>query len=343
MQVALKNSPYSYPFGSLKPLRYSGGNEYRFGFIGAENANEISEEGNAQEHLFRSYDTRLGRYKSVDPLSKQFAALSPYQYAGNSPIAAFDLEGLEPATANPNTGTLILILQGYGVDPKNGKTQAQYDPANGGLDMTGLGKIAQAAKGRTDIQVVTYSSSSTENTKNDVKITIQAFKTANSGSKVIIVGHSGGGDNAVELAKDNPSLQIDLLILIDTQDPKPYGIDDNNITSNVKNVINYYQTTEAVGGERIDILNNATNGANILSPGSNHRSIDNDQVGNIAKDINNFISGKDAVGLAKSRTQKTYNPASSGSPNVFGNPDQGSLMKGAGTIKGSVNPASSRD
>ncbi len=37
------------------------------------------------------------RFLSVDPIEKQFPELSPYQYAGNTPIWAKDLDGKEPA------------------------------------------------------------------------------------------------------------------------------------------------------------------------------------------------------------------------------------------------------
>lgn len=51
-----------------------------------------------------------------------------------------------------------------------------------------------------------------------------------------------------------------------------------------------------------------TNGVNILSPGSNHRSIDNDQVSNIVSNINNQIKGNNAVKSASSIKQKVNNP-----------------------------------
>ncbi|MBK8406102.1 MAG: hypothetical protein IPL25_19140 [Saprospiraceae bacterium] len=73
--------------------RYSG--HYRYGFIGAENDNEIASDGNTQDHLFRSYDPRLGRYKSPDPLARDYPWNSPYAYAENRVIDGFDLEGLE--------------------------------------------------------------------------------------------------------------------------------------------------------------------------------------------------------------------------------------------------------
>lgn len=62
-----------YPFGMLQPERHWSTEEYRYGFIGQENDNEISGTGNAQDHKFRSYDTRLGRYKSLDPLAKKLS------------------------------------------------------------------------------------------------------------------------------------------------------------------------------------------------------------------------------------------------------------------------------
>jgi len=45
------------------------------------------------------YDNRVGRFLSVDPLTKQYPWLSPYQYAENSPIANIDIDGLEKSYA----------------------------------------------------------------------------------------------------------------------------------------------------------------------------------------------------------------------------------------------------
>ena len=43
----------------------------------------------------RIYDPRLGRFLSVDPIGKKFPFYTPYQFAGNKPIIAIDLDGLE--------------------------------------------------------------------------------------------------------------------------------------------------------------------------------------------------------------------------------------------------------
>ena len=91
-----------YPFGSLEPGRTyaatSAGN-YRYGFNGKENDNEVKGLGDQQDYGMRIYDPRVGRFLSVDPLTKAFSMLTPYQFASNSPIANIDLDGKEAANA----------------------------------------------------------------------------------------------------------------------------------------------------------------------------------------------------------------------------------------------------
>lgn len=52
-------------------------------------------EGSQQDYGMRIYDPRLGRFLSVDPLTKSYPSLSPYPYAMNRPIDGIDLDGLE--------------------------------------------------------------------------------------------------------------------------------------------------------------------------------------------------------------------------------------------------------
>ena len=302
-----------YSFGSLMPGRkYSQANiKYRYGFNGKENDNEAKGEGNQIDYGERVYDPRLGRFLSVDPLQKQFPALSSYQYSGNNPIATVDLDGLEPAAINPGTESLVLILQGVGNDPPDGATQANNAAKTypGLAPDEALGSIQSSGP---KLQVVVYASSRGENTKNDVLETIKKFKSINPNGKVILVGHSQGADNIIELAKENKDVQLDLIITLDIKDASGKGIfsiDDDNVPSNVKNAINYYQKGEVIGGEKNEIDNKEkTNGTNVLSPGSNHRSIDNDLQPYIIQDINNFLKGKDPVKEAKERKLPTFVP-----------------------------------
>ncbi len=68
---------------------------YRFGFNGKEQDNEVSGSGNSYDYGFRIYNPRLGKFLSLDPLFKSYPWYTPYQFAGNIPIASMDLDGLE--------------------------------------------------------------------------------------------------------------------------------------------------------------------------------------------------------------------------------------------------------
>ncbi len=88
-----------YPFGMTMPERSyeaAGINGHRYGYNGKENDNEVKGEGNQQDYGFRIYDPRVARFLSVDPLAPDYPWYTPYQFAGNTPIQAIDLDGLEP-------------------------------------------------------------------------------------------------------------------------------------------------------------------------------------------------------------------------------------------------------
>jgi len=51
------------------------------------------------EYGFRNFDPQIGRFTELDPLTDNFTVLTPYQYAGNEPIANIDLDGLEPVSS----------------------------------------------------------------------------------------------------------------------------------------------------------------------------------------------------------------------------------------------------
>lgn len=84
-----------YPFGMVMPNRSVDTDEYRYGFNGKENDNEVKGTGNQQDYGFRVYDARIAKFLSVDPLTKDYPWYTPYQFAGNKPIWASDLDGRE--------------------------------------------------------------------------------------------------------------------------------------------------------------------------------------------------------------------------------------------------------
>lgn len=88
-----------FPFGMIQNGRNynkSGAGDYKFGFNGKENDDQIVGEGNEQDYGMRIYDPRVAKFFSADPLTSQFPQWTPYQFAGNSPIWAVDLDGCEP-------------------------------------------------------------------------------------------------------------------------------------------------------------------------------------------------------------------------------------------------------
>ncbi|MBL7936168.1 MAG: hypothetical protein JNM51_10230 [Bacteroidia bacterium] len=92
----LKFRKHHYSFGSPMPGRQLTSSAYRYGFNGKENDNEVVGTGQGtQDYGMRIYNPALGRFLSVDPLTKKFAWWTPYQFAGNSCISGIDLDGLE--------------------------------------------------------------------------------------------------------------------------------------------------------------------------------------------------------------------------------------------------------
>ncbi len=100
--------------------KYSAGTGYRYGFNGKENDNEVKGEGNQQDYGMRIYDPRIGKFLSVDPLTGDYPWYTPYQFAGNTPIQAIDLDGTEPFRALAFVGTAA-----ESVNPAKKQTLAQ--------------------------------------------------------------------------------------------------------------------------------------------------------------------------------------------------------------------------
>lgn len=85
-----------YPFGSLMPGRTyvaPTGAGYRFGFNGMQRDDEIKGPGNSLDFGARMYDSRLGRWMSVDPLAGKYPDLSPFNFVSNNPLIFIDPDG----------------------------------------------------------------------------------------------------------------------------------------------------------------------------------------------------------------------------------------------------------
>jgi RHS repeat-associated protein len=118
-----------YPFGMIMPGRsvtLVAGELYRYGFNGKENDNEVKGEGNQQDYGMRIYDPRLGRFLSVDPLTRQYSFYTPYQFAANSPILSVDIDGLE-ASDNKNKNETPTVPVNLWPDNEENKEFQQSD------------------------------------------------------------------------------------------------------------------------------------------------------------------------------------------------------------------------
>jgi len=82
------------------PGRQANPGDYRYGFNGKElddNGSGMGGGGSTYDYGFRIYNPQIAKFLSVDPLAKEYPWYTPYQFAGNSPIWAIDLDGLEEA------------------------------------------------------------------------------------------------------------------------------------------------------------------------------------------------------------------------------------------------------
>ncbi len=80
-------------FGVNTPIALRNGAAYRYGFNGMERDDEIKGSGNSYDFGARMYDSRLGRWMSVDPLASLQRGWSPYKFALDNPIIFIDPEG----------------------------------------------------------------------------------------------------------------------------------------------------------------------------------------------------------------------------------------------------------
>lgn len=115
-----------FPFGWSAPGRSLNEGDARFGFNGKED----DDEWGIQDYGFRLYDNRVAKFLSVDPIANGYPWYSPYQFAGNTPIWAIDLEGLEPKIT-------VKTFWDYSPLPANTAPRNIHDFGNTRHDMSG--------------------------------------------------------------------------------------------------------------------------------------------------------------------------------------------------------------
>ncbi len=144
--VILSATDY-YPFGMEMPSRTLASGGYRYGFNGKEKDTEG--EWGTQTHYdygFRIYEPGIGRFLSVDPLSSSFPWYTPYQFAGNKPIWAIDLDGLEELiyqfTLKDGKATLLKKIDNIEVRNDRGNGLWYYKKSDGkAMTQEDFGKV----------------------------------------------------------------------------------------------------------------------------------------------------------------------------------------------------------
>lgn len=107
-----------YSFGMQMPGRSfvsEPASQYRYGFSGKENDNEVKGPGDQIDVGARILDPRIGRWLSPDPSEKKYPNVSAYVFGFNNPIAAFD----------PDGKTVYLVITKYTIEMGEDGSQIQ--------------------------------------------------------------------------------------------------------------------------------------------------------------------------------------------------------------------------
>ena len=161
------------PFGFPTPGRnYFGATTYRFGYQKQEKDDEIT--GQTGSHLsfeYRIYDSRIGKFLSIDPLTKDYPWNSPYAFSENRVIDGIELEGMEVVLINEKTDPDL-----YNAGVKNTDNSAVHIYSHGtptNIDISGKEKWSHD--------------------KNDFKAVLEksdVYKVKSENEKIVVILHS---------------------------------------------------------------------------------------------------------------------------------------------------------
>jgi RHS repeat-associated protein len=240
----------------------------------------------------RFYDSVLGRFISEDKLASKFPWWTPFQFAGNRPIVAIDLDGLEPVFvhgtwSNPSTFSnqfKIDVIKATGWNNKTGgySKSFQWSGANETKDRV------DAAKGLVkDL-----------NSKDN----LARLEKAGEGKHTTLISHSHGG-NVSKLAKnmlEKDGWKVDI-INISTPQRADFQTSENK---NGGVSLNFYSNYDAVqyAGSTWGMIGNipligASNGSR-EDPSMKNMEVDTSlPINGVAGDaINVYQWGQDSAG-----------------------------------------------
>jgi hypothetical protein len=213
-----------------------------------------------------------------------FMTLIGYEVATIYTDRQFETKKYNVEYVKKTTDNLVIVIQGANNPFKDFifKNKTQVDIVNS-RDENGLGYI-KSKNFTNNTQVLSYVSSHSENlTPEDVYSTVYYYKLFNPTGKVIMVGHSIGGYNIIQvvnrLKKDK--ISVDLAILIDPANKKENNL-KYEIPSNINSLINLtspeysdgFKFFTNSGGNAVN-SNTNLNYVNIMVKNTTHTDIDN--------------------------------------------------------------------
>jgi RHS repeat-associated protein len=155
--------------------------QYRYGFNGKEKDPEGMGGGGATyDYGFRIYNPQIAKFLSVDPLTKDYPYYTPYQYAGNTPIWAIDIDGLEMGIQSYIQG-----IQSEQLSEKYGKSPLYYRAEIAKTEAKAVGVVGGVAAVYFDVKF------------NKAKITVATMKEVVYQVIAITIMNGGNVEQAV--------------------------------------------------------------------------------------------------------------------------------------------------
>jgi len=249
-------------------LKKGGAGAYRYGFNGKENDNEVKGEGNQIDFGERMYDSRVGRWLSLDPLQKKYPSFSPYVAFGNSPIIMKDPDGRDIVYFNVHGVEVNRILSKtkfetfVQVRKSNNTVHSNPLTAQGAFGLTkpsytpvpfvGEFEFVQAPMPKIITDKSGAPTTAPQYQKYDYNIAAETFLFNDKKNSGITPTHTNGKyiDNAGTVPDLDPTLVKATIMqesTMGTHDPKPN--DRNNTKSDIMQANVYYSETSNDWGE----------------------------------------------------------------------------------------------
>jgi RHS repeat-associated protein len=199
---------------------------YRYGFQNQEHDNELW--SGAVSYKYRVEDPRLGRFFSVDPLAAKYPHNSVYAFSENRVMDAIELEGLEAYFI-------------HGTQTPGGMDYRKYVHGEQ-MDIEVLKSIGETFGNKTTNQVFNWNGCNFDHCRHDGASALveHVLKTKVDGEPITLVGHSHGGNVAIEAAniliRDHNIKSTEInIVCINTPAEEDIVLDYNGVTLAVVN------------------------------------------------------------------------------------------------------------